>query len=167
MSLIWRKRLARQKRKIIDSWIIQYYDKVLAISLRLTGNREDAGDCTQDVFIKAWEKLGSFRGDSHPMAWLKRITINTCYNFLNRNKVKQWDAFEEISTSQEPVPGAQFRTFDPAYLRVLSPLERSVLVGRVYDELSFKALAAALDTTENSAKVSYHNAIGKLRKVMT
>ena len=159
--------MAKNNAKIIENWVIQYYDRVLALALRFTENREDASDCAQEVFIKAWRSLGGFRGDAHPMAWLKRITINTCYNFLNRNKTKQWDAQDKIESNVRHIPGAQYRHFDPKHLRILSPTERSVLVTRIYDELSFKEVAEALGTTENSAKVSYHNAIKKLRKVMT
>lgn len=158
--------MTRTGRKIIENWVILYYDKVLALSLRLTGNRPDAEDCTQEVFIRAWKKFHTFRGDAHPMAWLKRITINTCYNHLNRNKTKRWDDLEpeEFSAADnEPLSG---NLLNPELLRKLSPMERSVLVARVYDDLSFKAVAEALDTSENSAKVTYHNAIQKLRKIM-
>jgi len=154
-------------RQIIDKWVMLYYDRVLAISLRLTGNREDASDCAQEVFIRAWKKLGTFRGDAHPMAWLKRITYNCCYNHLNRNKARKWNEMDETMHGEIPTPAAQFRSFDPALLRHLTPLEHHVLLARIYDDLSFKELAESLDTTENSAKVSYHNAIKKLRKIMT
>lgn len=154
------------RKHIIDKWIAQYYDAVLGMALRLTGNRDDAEDCAQDVFIRVWKKFDSFRGDSHPLAWLKTVTYNTCYNHLNRNKSKSWNEMDENNHSQMPIPSYQERGFDPALLNHLSPTERAVVLGRIYDELSFKEIATALQTSENSAKVSYHNAIRKLRKVM-
>ncbi len=158
--------MVKSRRHTIDKWVIQYYDGVFSLSLRLVGNRDDALDCSQEVFIKAWKKLDTFRGDSHPMAWLKRITYNCCYNHLNRNKAKKWNILDETQRADMPIPISQTRIFDPAHLQYLSVMERSVLVARIYDDLSFKELAEILDTTENSAKVSYHNAIKKLRKVM-
>lgn len=158
--------MARTERKIIENWVILYYDKVLALSLRLTGNHADAQDCAQEVFIRAWRKYGTYRGEAHPMAWLKRITLNTCYNYLNRNKSKRWN---ELDTEDLMDGSGTFRSesgVDPVLLKRLSPLERSVLVARIYDDLSFKELAETLGTTENSAKVTYHNAIEKLRKFM-
>ena len=155
------------RKHMIDKWIVQYYDAVLGMSLRLTGNRADAEDCAQDVFIRAWKKLDTFRGDSHPMAWLKTITYNTCYNHLNRNKSKKWNEMDETRHAKMPVPENQLRGFDPEQLKLLSPGERAVLIARIYDGLSFREVAEILNTSENSAKVSYHNAIKKLRKVMT
>jgi RNA polymerase sigma-70 factor (ECF subfamily) len=137
------------------------------MALRLTGNRDDAEDCAQDVFIRAWKKIDTFRGDSHPVAWLKTITYNTCYNHLNRNKSKAWNEMDETQHGIMPVPEYQKRGFDPSHLNILSPAERAVLIARVYDGLSFREVADSLNTTENSAKVSYHNAIKKLRKAMS
>ncbi len=158
--------MKENRKHIIDKWIVQYYDAVLGMALRLTGNRDDAEDCAQDVFVKAWKKYSSFRGDSHPLAWLKTITYNTCYNHLNRNKSKTWNEMDENRHSKEQIPEGQKRGFDPKHLEVLSVGERAVLLARIYDGLSFKEVAATLNTSENSAKVSYHNAIKKLRKVM-
>lgn len=158
--------MTRTGRKIIENWVIMYYDKVLALSLRLTGNRPDAEDCAQEVFIRAWKKFHTFRGDAHPMAWLKRITLNTCYNHLNRNKTKRWDELEAEGIPAVTKEAQHENLFNPELLKRLSPMERSVLVARIYDDLSFMAVAEALDTSENSAKVTYHNAIQKLRKIM-
>jgi len=159
--------LTETRKHMIDKWIVQYYDAVLGMALRLTGNRADAEDCAQDVFVRAWKKLNTFRGDSHPMAWLKTITYNTCYNHLNRNKSKVWNEMDETRHATLPVPESQHRGFDPEHLKLLSLGERAVLMARIYDGLSFKEVADTLNTSENSAKVSYHNAIKKLRKVMT
>ena len=159
--------MKENRKHIIDKWIVQYYDAVLGMALRLTGNRDDAEDCAQDVFIRAWRKFNTFRGDSHPMAWLKTITYNTCYNHLNRNKSKTWNEMDERQHSETPIPENQKRGFDPSLLKALSPTERSVLIARIYDGLSFREVAESLNTTENSAKVSYHNAIKKLRKAMS
>ncbi len=159
--------MTETRKHIIDKWIAQYYDAVLGMALRLTGNRDDAEDCAQDVFIRAWRKVNTFRGESHPLAWLKTITYNTCYNHLNRNKSKSWNEMDETKHAENPIPAHQQRGFDPKYLDLLSPVERSVLLARIYDGLSFREAAETLNTSENSAKVSYHNAIKKLRKVMT
>lgn len=50
--------------------------RVHALSLRLTGDSSSAADLTQDTFVRAWEALGSFRGDSAFGSWLFRLTVN-------------------------------------------------------------------------------------------
>jgi RNA polymerase sigma-70 factor, ECF subfamily len=53
--------------------------RVYALSLRLTGNREDAGELTQDVFVQAWKRLTTFRGDAAFASWLHRIAVNAMF----------------------------------------------------------------------------------------
>ena len=53
--------------------------RVYALSLRLTGDRREAGELTQDVFVHAWERLTTFRGDAAFATWLHRICINTLF----------------------------------------------------------------------------------------
>ncbi|HEY2854739.1 MAG TPA: sigma-70 family RNA polymerase sigma factor [Gemmatimonadaceae bacterium] len=53
--------------------------RVYALALRLTGNRENAGELTQDVFVAAWQRLTTFRGDAAFASWLHRIAVNTMF----------------------------------------------------------------------------------------
>jgi RNA polymerase sigma-70 factor (ECF subfamily) len=71
--------------------------RIHALALRLTGNRESALDLTQDAFVRAWERLGSFRGESAFGSWLHRLTVNVYLNQARadsrrRNRV---DTFED------------------------------------------------------------------------
>lgn len=50
--------------------------RVLALCVRLAGNRQEAEEHTQDVFVRAWERLGSFRGESAFSTWLHRLAVN-------------------------------------------------------------------------------------------
>lgn len=51
--------------------------RVFALALRLTGDRVEAGELTQDVFVQAWQRLSAFRGDAAFASWLHRIAVNT------------------------------------------------------------------------------------------
>lgn len=53
--------------------------RVYALALRLTGNRGDAGELTQDVFVHAWRRLTTFRGEAAFATWLHRIAVNTLF----------------------------------------------------------------------------------------
>lgn len=54
--------------------------RVYALCLRLTGNASDADERTQDVFVRLWDKLGSFRGESAFSSWLHRLAVNVVLN---------------------------------------------------------------------------------------
>jgi RNA polymerase sigma-70 factor (ECF subfamily) len=58
----------------------QHAGRVYALCLRLTGNAGDAEDRTQDVFVRLWDKLRSFRGDSAFSSWLHRLAVNVVLN---------------------------------------------------------------------------------------
>jgi RNA polymerase sigma-70 factor (ECF subfamily) len=57
--------------------------QVYALALRLTGNRDSALDLVQDAFVRAWERLASFRGESAFGSWLHRLTVNV---YLNQSR---------------------------------------------------------------------------------
>ena len=76
-------------RKVLDgdanafeTLVLEYEKNVYNIALRMTGNSEDAADMTQEAFIKAYNSLQSFRGDSKFSVWLYRIVSNVCLDFL-------------------------------------------------------------------------------------
>lgn len=65
-----------------ETLVLEYEKNVYNIALRMTGNSEDAADMTQEAFIKAYNSLQSFRGDSKFSVWLYRIVSNVCLDFL-------------------------------------------------------------------------------------
>ncbi|MDD6089239.1 MAG: sigma-70 family RNA polymerase sigma factor [Candidatus Limivicinus sp.] len=70
-----------------ETLVLEYEKNVYNIALRMTGNSEDASDMTQEAFIKAFNSLQSFRGDSKFSVWLYRIVSNVCLDFLrSRNR---------------------------------------------------------------------------------
>ena len=67
--------------------IVREYERnVYNIALRMSGDREDALDISQESFLKAYHSLHSFRGDSRFSVWLYRIVSNTCLDFLRERK---------------------------------------------------------------------------------
>ena len=59
---------------------------IYALCLRMTANRAEAEDATQDAFVQAWRKLGSFRGDSRFSSWLHRIAVNVVLGRMRSSK---------------------------------------------------------------------------------
>jgi RNA polymerase sigma-70 factor (ECF subfamily) len=61
---------------------------MFCVAMRFVKNEDDAEDVVQDAFIKAFQKLDQFRGDVSFGAWLKRIVINKCLDFIKANKIQ-------------------------------------------------------------------------------
>lgn len=76
-----------------------YSGRVYGLCLRLAGNPAEAQDCTQDTFIKAWQSLDSFRGDSRFGTWLHRIAVNQTLG-RHRRRVMEIDKLEQVHREQ-------------------------------------------------------------------
>jgi RNA polymerase sigma-70 factor, ECF subfamily len=64
----------------------RHRDRMWAVALRTTGDRELASDCVQDAFVSAFRRAGSYRGEAAVTTWLHRIVVNACLDRLRRDK---------------------------------------------------------------------------------
>lgn len=88
--------------------LVTHYDRGLrALAYRLLGDAERMDDVLQDVYVKAYRGLASFRGDSSPGTWLYRITYNACLDHLRRTPRAMTVALDDVG--DRPAPGG-----DPA-----------------------------------------------------
>ncbi|MEA2076826.1 MAG: sigma-70 family RNA polymerase sigma factor [Candidatus Marinimicrobia bacterium] len=153
------------KKREFEIWVKDYHDRIYATIFHIVGNEDDALDCTQDVFLKAYKKRSSFRGDSSPYTWLRSIATNCALNFVTRNKTASWNEYHEYKHAEEKEE-KEVKIFQKSWLDHLSKMERRVVETRIFEKLSFRDVAEVLNTTENSAKVLYHKAIIKLQQVV-
>jgi len=80
-----------------------YSKAMYNICLRMLVHKQDAEDVLQDAFIKVFRSIETFRGDSTPGAWIKRIVINKCVDHLNK-RGKDWIDVEDINDPVEDEP---------------------------------------------------------------
>lgn len=94
----------KEKEEIFKKIYHSNYDKVMRVCLGyVSGDNDEAGDLTQEVFIKVWASLDEFRNDSKISTWIYRITVNTCLTRLRKlkKKVKNYDVESVIDAPQE------------------------------------------------------------------
>ncbi|MDP5082059.1 MAG: RNA polymerase sigma factor [Winogradskyella sp.] len=134
---------------------------------------DEAKDLTQDVFLRVFVKLGSFKGKSKFSTWLYAFTYNHCVNYVTRNTAKK---FEKKSISSEYVDIENIgedidstREFDnmradnlKIVMDLISPEEKMILLLKYQDNLSIKELAEALDIGESAVKMRLKRAKEKL-----
>lgn len=135
---------------------------------KIVGDPERALDLTQDAFVRAWQQLASFEGRSAFTTWLYRIAVRLAYDELERGR--RQTPLEPGDATADPGEGPDAmveRESAAADLRQridrLPPLQRAVVIMRAYDQLPYREIAEILSTTENSARVSFHHAITRLR----
>ena len=74
-----------------EALVLEHQNKVYSLALRMVGNEEDARDMAQEAFIRAFNSLGSFRGESKFSVWLYRLTSNICIDFLRGRAKRRTD----------------------------------------------------------------------------
>ena len=155
-------------------------NRVYSLAVRLMGDREEAADLAQEAFLKAWQGLPTFQGESSFSTWLYRLTSNVCIDALRRNRRRQAVA-ETVSLDDddswiEPADweGDPQRLLERAELsraveRGLEALPdhfRQVLVLRELSGLSYQEIGTAMELDLGTVKSRIARARVALRKIL-
>jgi len=135
--------------------VVHRYQRVLfTVALRLTGDREDARDATQNAFIRAFEKLDTFDPSRRFFSWLYRIAVNESLN-LRRSR-RAHDPLEAAHASEvrqaDPVEGSEREARVHQALLRLPSEQRAVVVLRHFAELSYEEIGEALQVPVKTVK---------------
>jgi RNA polymerase sigma-70 factor (ECF subfamily) len=157
----------------------RYQPKVFATARRYARRESEVEDIVQEVFIKAFQKLGTFRGEAPFEHWLMRLTVRTCYDFLRAHQRSRESAFSEISTEEsnwlerfaaapaETAENAQAaKTLVEKVLERLSPEARLVITLLEIEERSVKEIAALTGWSLALVKVRAFRARAAMRKCL-
>ncbi len=110
--------------RAFGSLVVKYQDRLFNAAVRVCGNRDDAAELCQEAFVKAFEKIGSFRGHSKFYTWLFRIVMNLALSRHRRNARVQ---FTSLSTGTDSDEGwANAVTSELAARRERSPADRAI-----------------------------------------
>jgi RNA polymerase sigma-70 factor, ECF subfamily len=80
-----------------DQLVLKYRGRVYSVVYNLTSNREDAADLTQDAFIKSFQSINRFQGQSSFFTWLYRIAVNSTLTHLRKNRLRTFFSFEKVN----------------------------------------------------------------------
>jgi len=147
----------------------------------LVHNPEDAEDIAQDVFIEVFRSVHKFRADSKISTWLYRIAVNRSLNFIRDNKQRKWaQSVENVFTlkkgklssmsSRETVsPDTEMEDSERAKLlhKTIDSLPQNQRVAftlNKYEDLSYKEIAAVMETSVSSVESLIHRAKKNLQK---
>ncbi|MDR1669833.1 MAG: sigma-70 family RNA polymerase sigma factor [Oscillospiraceae bacterium] len=148
---------------------------VYNICLRSCRSPEDAFDISQEVFIKAWRGMDSFRGDAAPSTWLYRLTVNACTDFA-RKKTRDREVLP-LYDQELTLPDGRYqpelaldekelsRALDEA-LAKLPPESRHILLLRESAGLSYKEIGEVTSLEEGTVKSRLARARLALREIL-
>lgn len=150
-----------------------YFDKIYRYVVLKVGNRADAEDLTQQVFLKALESIGSFRWRGAPFSsWLFRIAHNQVVDYFrkkSREKTLPLDEARTVSVSDSAALAERKLKVEQlaAACERLTEAQRDVISLRFAGGLSVAETARAMGKSEGAARVLQHEALVRLRRILS
>jgi RNA polymerase sigma-70 factor (ECF subfamily) len=142
-----------------EELVARHRDKIYARAFSMMRNEQDAIDLSQEAWVKAWQRLAQFQGDSSFATWMTRITINLCLDLLRKQKRLRAESIEEMNEESggverqmpvvtvNPTEGlerTELRKRIDAAMEKLSYEHRTVLVLHEFEEMEYKQIAKVM-----------------------
>lgn len=134
-----------------------YSPKVHRLCLGYTGNAMEADDLLQEVFIKAWQNLDKFRGDSQISTWIYRIAVNTClYHLRSQKNKRSVDIDVSIIKKEDEVDDKEQQV--QLLYKCISELSESdrLIITLLLEEVPYHEIAAVTEISEGNLRVKIH-----------
>jgi RNA polymerase sigma-70 factor (ECF subfamily) len=161
---------AGEREKAFGEIVESYSERLYWHVRRFLCSHEDTDDLLQEIFIKIWSSLSSFRGDSSLYTWIYRIATNESLNFLQKQKIRAALRFESMSSKLEEkidedngVDGNEAQKALMKAVQRLPAKQRTVFIMRWFDDLSYEDISEILGTSVGALKASYHFASEKIK----
>lgn len=166
-------RLVKQGKVDKFSLLVErYQQKIFGLCYRMLGNQHDGEDAAQEVFFKAYQKLATFNQTAKFSTWLYRIGVNTCYDYLRKNKNKKEEIELTSVEMKEYGPEEKYQEKEKVeeIKRAVGKLsqEQQVIVHlHLFGDLSYEAIAEILKISPEAAKMRYYRARASLQKELS
>ncbi len=157
----------------------RYQPRIFATARRYARRESEVEDIVQDIFIRAFQKLDSFRGEAPFEHWLMRLAVHTCYNHLRSHQRRKETPFTEISDGESDwlehfaadpdntrADAEAARELVNLLLEQLSPASRMIITLLEIEEKSVKEIAALTGWSVALVKVRAFRARAEMRKCL-
>jgi RNA polymerase sigma-70 factor (ECF subfamily) len=163
-----------------EELVCRYQPRLFATARRYARQEREVEDIVQEIFLKAYTKLDSWRGDAPFEHWLMRLAVRTCYDFLRSHQRNREHAVTELSAEEEDWIGRQAdpssgvetasgaaRTLVEKVLDQLSPAHRLVITLLELEERSVRDIAALTGWSIPLVKVRAFRARAEMRRILS
>jgi RNA polymerase sigma-70 factor (ECF subfamily) len=181
----WIERCRGGDLEAFDQLVLQHQQEVFAVALRMLGDRDEAQDVAQDVFVRAYRAIGAFRGEAKLSTWLVSITMNLCRNrrrwWARRRRLIVASLDDPIDTDEgtrgrdvadpSPTPADVAERNEQqqhltAALQMLNPSDRTVVVLRDIQGHAYEEIAQILGCRLGTVKSRLNRARLQLRSLL-
>ena len=153
----------KTRRAAFEQMVDIYSEQLYWQIRRLVFVHEDADDILQNVFLKAWKNIDTFRNDSKLSTWLYRIALNESVDFIRKKKNEtSLPAVEEKLMADEYFDGDEIQATLQEAIASLPDKQRIVFTMKYFEEMKYSDMSNILGTTTGALKASYHIAVNKI-----
>lgn len=167
--------IIRGDTNVFSVLVDRYKEMIFTLALKMIKNREEAEEVSQDTFIKVYNSLNKFKGESKFSTWIYKITYNTCLDRLKKNKK------EDSTISIDEFSDHLVKTMDNALsvleekerkqtiqncLNLLSREENFLLTLYYFDDQNLDEIAKIMDINSNNVKVKLFRSRKKLAVIL-
>lgn len=160
------------REEAFETLVKEFQEQLYWQIRRMVLSHDDTDDILQNVFIKAWQALDTFRGEAHLSTWLYRIASNESINHLKRQKaitisLSSTDDADAESTrvqleSDPYFDGSETELQLQMAIQNLPPKQRQVFNMKYFQEMKYEDISQILGTSTGALKASYHHAVQKI-----
>ena len=157
----------KRQRAAFGMIVRQYSEQLYWQIRRIVLTHEDANDVMQNTFMKAWNRLDTFQGESKIGTWLSRIAINESLDHLRRNNHVTVSTEDDVSLSNTLLAdpyfdGTEVEAMLQEAIATLPDVQRTVFLLRYFEDMKYSEISQRLNTSEGALKASYHIAVKKI-----
>lgn len=159
-----------EKERAFSEIVNAYSERLYWYVRRFACSHEDTDDLIQEIFIKVWAALPSFREEARLFTWIYRIATNEALNFLRRQKVRAALTFRSIDSEMERrIDDDPYFDGDGAQRELMKAMQRLpqkqriVFSLRYFEEMKYEDIASLTGTSPGALKASYHIAYEKIK----
>lgn len=160
------------RREAFTQVVRKYQEPLYHLIRRMVLVHEDADDVLQNTFVKAWQAIGNFRGDSSLSTWLYRIASNEAIDHISKSKRNgvsldddEKKAAKAVASRLESDPyfdGDETEVLLQQAIAQLPKKQRTVFTMKYYEEMKYEEMSNILGTSVGALKASYHHAVQKI-----
>jgi len=142
----------------------QYAPGILKLCMGYTGDRTQAEDLLQEVFLSVWNNMNKFRQEASWKTWIYRIAVNTCLTYLRKRKLKTVDIDEHPVGQLQEEKSNREQEVQLLYTCISKlPEADRLLISMVLEDQSYEEIAAVVDISVNNLRVKIH----RIKKQLT
>lgn len=162
-----------EKRAATFSKLVRTYQERIYWHIRkMVLSHEDSNDVLQNTFMKAWNGLDGFRGDSQFSTWLYRIATNETLTFLTNKRLRNTNSLDDVEDSlilnlraDTYFNGNEIQLKLQEAILTLPEKQRLVFNMKYFEDITYEEMEKILGTSVGALKASYHHAVKKIEKI--